>query len=315
MKKITALTLTALLSVPVAQVFTSCSSEDLDEEVMNVPEEQSEHVFQVGFDEKESRCLNLLIPKDLMNKVNAIFSAATTGPQTVTSVHQLATLTSICATPKGDGPISVTSASLNGEDITLVTLGGTEMVEGQATGTKESGLASKGKSNDYLVAVTKLFDENVIPKGKPVVVTGISLGGMIAQQVLGQQSIMDNYSIRAVITFGSPLTMPIDRKGVQVVRFADVHDRVPAMGEGYLRSGLLTVGKMSLRELRRTLKTLDATERIARSGIYTGMIETHMLSYLDDPCWDNVDFLGDPSKKNVLVLKENMKFYPAPRLK
>ena len=313
MKEITTFAMAVLFAFPLAQTFTSCSSDIEEEEVVATATMQSEYRLQMGF-EKEGRCLELLIPKHVMEKVTAIFASTHTGPQEVTTVQQLARLTSIGATPKGGDPIGVTSATLNGEEITLVTLGGTENVKGQATGSKESNLASRGKSNDYLVAVTKLFDENVIPKGKPVIVTGISLGGMIAQQVLGQKSITDNYSIRAVITFGSPLTLPLDRKGAQVVRFADVHDKVPTLGEGFLRSGLLTIGKMPKKELNQILENLDTSERVVRSGLYTGMVETHLLSYFDDPCWDDVDFLGDTSKKNVLELTENMKFYPAPRL-
>lgn len=253
------------------------------------------------------------IPAEVLQKVQAIYSKASIEPQEVTTVHQLAILTSVCAARQVEGPITVTAATLNNEDITLVTLGGTEEKEGQATSMKESQAAAFGKPNDYLKAVTKLFEDNTIPQEKPVLVTGISLGGMIAQQLLGVPSIMEHHKLKGIITFGSPITLPVDRKDVKVVRFADVHDKVPQLGESILRMGLITGDQMTKKELTQKLDELDAQEKVARTSQYTGMIETHALSYISDPCWNDVDFLGDVAKKNVLELKETMKFYPAPK--
>lgn len=288
-------------------VFTSCSNEDSNEEIPYDKEtgESETPKPEGGFME---------IPQEVLDKVKGIYGKASVGPQKVTTVHQMAILTSICATRKEDGPITVTSAELNGEEVTLITLGGTEDVEGQATSLEESQLAAFGKSNDYLVAFTKLFEENVVPQSKPVVIAGISLGGMIAQQILSQSWVMEHYDIMAIITFGSPITLPLDRKGVKVVRFADVHDKVPQLGESVLRSGILTSSQMNRQELLQKLSVLDELEKVSCTSKYTGMIETHALSYIEDSCWNDTDFLGDSSKKNVLELKETMKFYPAPKL-
>ena len=255
----------------------------------------------------------ITIPQEVLDKVKGIYSKATIEPQKVTTVHQMAILTSICAARQVDGPISVTPAVLNNEEITLVTLGGTEEKEGQATTMKESQLAAFGKPNDYLAAASKLFAEQVVPKNKPVLITGISLGGMIAQQLIGDSLIAADYQVKAVITFGSPITMPIERRGVKVVRFADAHDKVPSLGEMVIRSGMVSTG-LNKQELKAALDQLDAQEKITRTSQYTGMIDTHALSYVDEPCWNDVDFLGDPKKSNVLELKETMKFYPAPKL-
>ena len=291
-----------------ALILPSCS-DDTPEEVENNPQDNEE----VEPDTQKPGGGIMEIPQEVLNKVNEIYGKASIGPQKVTTVNQLAILTSICATRSGDGPITVTPSTLNGEDVTLVTLGGTEMVEGQATGLEESQLAAFGKSNDYLVALTKLFTEKIIPQDKPVIVTGISLGGMIAQQVLGQAVVTDNFKIKAIITFGSPITLPLDRKGVKVVRFADANDKVPQLGEGLLRSGMVTGSQMSKQELTQKLADLDKAEKVSYTSKYTGMIETHALSYIEDECWAETDFLGDASKKNVLELKETMKFYPAPK--
>ena len=310
MRKITTLTLASLLLLPASSVLTGCSNDNLDEEFENY----ATNTETISQGSQDSRCIEKIVPQKVIEKAMEVYSQGTTGPQTITTVNQLAVVTSINSARPTNGPISVTNATLNNEEITLITLGGTENKKGQATGNKESGLASRGKSNDYLRAVVKLFEDKVIPQDKPIIVTGISLGGMIAQQVIGEKLIMDNYNVLAVITFGSPLTMPIERQDVKVVRFADSHDKVPGLGEGSLRSGLLTIGKLSLKNLKKTLKELDDTERIVRTSKYTGMIETHALSYIEDACWSDVDFLGEKPNTNVLVLKEDMKYYPAPRL-
>ena len=255
----------------------------------------------------------ITIPKEVLEKVKGIYSKVSLEPQKVTTVHEMAILTSVCATRQVAGPISITPSLLNGEEITLVTLGGTEKKEGQATTMKESQSAAFGKPNDYLTAVTRLFADGTVPKEKPVLVTGISLGGMIAQQLIADSLITADFELKAVITFGSPITMPVKRNGIKVVRFADEHDKVPKLGEMPLRMGMVSTG-MSRKELKAHLTHLDETEKIFCTSQYTDMIETHALSYISEPCWDDVDFLGDPSKKNILQLTESMKFYPAPKL-
>ena len=262
---------------------------------------------------KDSEEEGFLSP-ELMEKILSIYGSASYGPQTVTEVNQLAILTSMCASLEGRGPITLTPAQLNGKDITLLTLGGTQEVEGQATTMEESRLAAMGSDNDYLKAVVALFDNGTIPTSKPVLVTGISLGGMIAQQLMGVECVTSKYEIAAVITFGSPITLPIHREHYKVIRFADVNDKVPVLGESMLRMGLLTSGQMTKPELKTLLDALDNRERIARTSKYTDMISTHALSYIEDPCWSDIDFMGDKSKKNKLELKEEMHFYPAPKL-
>lgn len=254
-------------------------------------------------------------PLSPIEMIHAIYDNASIEPQEITSVHQLAIITSVCASLDDcEGPISVTPALLNGEAITLVTLGGTEEKEGQATTMKESQLASFGLPNDYLNAVVQLFKDGSIPSQKPVLITGISLGGMIAQQLLGVQEIMSSFKFRGIITFGSPITLPLDRQGVQVVRFVDENDQVPKMGEMLLRTGFVTGNEMSEEELMLRLDKLDRVEKIRRTSKYTDMMETHALSYIEDDCWTATDFLGDPEKRNKLELLRKMKFYPAPKM-
>ena len=295
MKNFSVLLLALFLSISSAMLLTACS-DDSDGGEQLPPKNPIE------------------IPEELAQKLHTIYAQSSIEPQTVTSVHQLAILTSVCASRDGYGPISVTPCRLNGEEITLVTLGGTQQVEGQATTMKENQLASFGKPNDYLTAVTKLFQNGTIPASKPVLVTGISLGGMIAQQILGVGEVLESHTLKGIITFGSPITLPLNRHDVKVVRFADVNDKVPQLGEMLLRGGMVLDGQLTKDEQLKKMAALDVEEKIARQSKYTDMIETHALSYIEDACWQDVDFWGDPAKKNTLELTSKMIFYPAPKL-
>ena len=301
-----------LMLFPTTSVMVACSDDDPVEETK--PQDGSDDDSKNDEDDNGSDDNGMGIPQELLVKINEIYSNASLGPQEVTTVNQLAILTSVCAAREVDGPITVTAATLNGEETTLVTLGGTENKEGQATTMQESQLAAFGKPNDYLTAVEKLFEDGTIPQNKPVIVTGISLGGMIAQQILGIEDILSKYSIRAIITFGSPLTLPLNRHGIQVVRFADVNDKVPQLGESVLRGGMVTVEGMTKEEVKAKIDELDKKEKITRTSKYSGLIETHALSYIEDECWSDVDFLGSKERSNVLILKENIRFYPAPKI-
>lgn len=221
----------------------------------------------------------------------------------IDSVTKLGIITSINQADYRQGPITVTPAKLNGESVTLVTLGGTQNREGQATTMDESKLASDGLGNDYLTAVVNLFKDGTVPLDKPVFISGISLGGMIAQQLLGESYIMDNFTIKAVVTFGSPITMPFDRKGVKVVRFVDSNDIVPKLGE---------MGMKNKNDER--IKSLQDSERIMLTGSHKDGVETHALSYISDEVWNAYDILGVKGGNAVLELEQPLKFYEAPKL-
>lgn len=256
--------------------------------------------------------LTHIISPEVVEQVMAIYRSYTSEDgevheQIIDSVVDLGVMTSINQADYSRGPISVTPARLTIkgeiEDITLVTLGGTQNLEGQATTMKESELASKGMSNDYLKAVLKLFEDGTIPKEKPVFISGISLGGMIAQQLLGESFIVDNFIIRAVVTFGSPITMPFDRHNVKVVRFVDSNDIVPKLGE---------MGMSNKNDSR--IAGLHNTERIMLKGAHKDGVETHALSYINDPVWKEYDFMGIKGGNSTIELLDKLTFYKAPKL-
>lgn len=247
--------------------------------------------------------------QELIDKVNNVYWQYSIDPQVVTTSQNLAVLTSMCSFGKNvnRGPIAIADSLLNGEEITLIMLGGTQFKDGQATRLRESKLSSYGKENDYLTALLKLFntkDKNnkyIISKNKPLLIVGISLGGMIAQQLLSKDEIIDNYIIKSIICFGSPLVKPLDRKGIRIRRFCDKGDIVPK----------LEIPKVKFSKEK---KELDEKEKILECGRYKTKLESHALSYVENKCWDKYDFYGDKKGTNKLELLEQIKFYDAPVL-
>ena len=243
-------------------------------------------------------------------RISSIYKNVNTGPQTITQSKQLAILCSVCSSTDNTGPISVSSALLTDNDgvkkeVTLVTLGGTEFIEGQATDVTTDILSGLEQSNDYLKAVVNLFQSvdskgnSIIPKDKPVIVAGISLGGMVAQQLLAQKSITDNYTICNIVCFGSPVISAKYRQDTTTVkRLCDSTDIVPFLSV----SGILNLDTTEL----------DKKEKIVRDGGYKTFIGAHALGYVDAACWNSFDVLGVENGKATLQLTSNMTFYDAP---
>ena len=247
--------------------------------------------------------------QELIDKVNQVYWKYNIEPQVVTTPQNLAVLTSMCSFGKNvnRGPIAVAKSLLNGDEITLIMLGGTQIKEGQATGFEESKLSAYGKDNDYIKALVNLFQKKdkkgkyIIPKNKPLLITGISLGGMIAQQLLSKDEIINNYKIKSIICFGSPLVKPLDRKNIRVKRFCDKGDIVPKLET-------LSV------KFSKKRKKLNKCEKILEDGCYKTKIESHALSYVSNKCWDKYDFYGDKKGTNKLEILEEIKFYDAPKI-
>ena len=242
--------------------------------------------------------------KELIDRINNIYWKYNLGAQMVKKPRDLAVLTSYSSFGKNNknGPIGVAKCLFNKEKVTLIMLGGTQFREGQATTFKESKLSMKGKDNDYLDAVLDVFNNNVISKKEPVIISGISLGGMIAQQILSKVEITNNYNIKSIICFGSPIVNPVDRKGIRVIRFTDKGDIVPKLGKFTSRFHGIN---------NKIRKKLDNEERILEDGNYKKTIESHALSYVECVGFDKYDFYGVLNGKNTLEILEDIKYYDA----
>lgn len=250
-----------------------------------------------------------------LDVIQSIYGPYTVGPQQVKTVHNMAVLSSICQFGKnnGRGPIGVAKCLLNGkEEVTLLLLGGLEFKKGQATRMLECTRSVFGLDNDYLKNLVDVFkrcdkDGNpIIPKDKPLIVAGISLGGMIAQQILQKDEIVNNYNIKSILCYGSPLNMSVDRKGVRVVRFSDEGDPVTTVSKPFLR----------LRGVfKKTRDQRDAEELILVNGHYGNPIKSHAYSYVSNKDFDPYDFYGEKAGTNTLDILEGITFYDDPIIK
>ena len=253
----------------------------------------------------------LQIPKEIIDKINNIYWKYTTGPQIIKKPRDLAVLTSMSSFGKdnNNGPIGVVKCKFNDlEKVTLILLGGTQVKAGQATSMEESKLSTYGKDNDYLDAVLEVFKKenqqgNIIPKENPIIITGISLGGMIAQQLLSKKGIVDNYTIKSIICFGSPLVKPLQREQFRIKRFVEKGDIVPKF-----ESLSLKIGRN-----RKLIKSLNQKEKIIEDNKYKSILECHALSYVDNNKFNKYDFYGEENGKNQLEILEEIQYFEAPK--
>ena len=249
-------------------------------------------------------------------KIKKYYSKMDSSASKLTKSTDLAYLDSTCSA-KGHGSIGIASALLNGEEVTLLTLGGTNIKEGQASGVKEDILSALELSNQYLRNVVKMFDavdenmEPLIPQDRPVIVSGISLGGMVAQQLLAQKDIMKRFDIQQIICFGSPLLEPFKRNDdTRVVRFCDSMDIVPYLGRSVLHD---TIRQEVLnKDPLKYVQKLDEKEVILKDGGYKSFISAHMLSYIEGKCWKKYDALGVYGGHNKIVMLEDLQFFENP---
>ena len=253
-----------------------------------------------------------------LREMPRLYNVINTRARTLSSSRDLAALDA-ASSLNGKGPMGVVPALLNGEPVTLLVLGGTFPAKGQATGFKEDVLSAMEQSNDYLRNIVKLFDAKnadgspVIPADKPVIVSGLSLGGMVAQQLLAQKDLMDRFDIHSIICFGAPLLAAEYRTpDTRVVRICDSADQVPYAGRPHLQDMLAQ--KLFNKQPSELIRQLDQQEVIRRDGGYRTTMMAHSQSYIMNPCWKDLDVLGQVNGTNELVMQGNLQFYPCPRL-
>lgn len=146
----------------------------------------------------------------------------------------------------------------------------------------------------YLKDVVSAIVNN-IPKNSNLIISGHSLGGMIAEQLSGNSNVKDNYNVLNVITLGSPLINPFGREGA-VQRLGDTADIVP-----YLSATGTLLLPWQIFGLNR------------ENGGYNNPIEAHSKSYSRDDIWGKYDVLGFKNGKSYLQYDDsNVKFYKAP---
>lgn len=169
----------------------------------------------------------------------------------------------------------------------VVSLGGTDLTNAEENlGIKEDILSAFNQDNEYKKNAVKAILKTV-PKGEDIYIYGLSLGGMVLQQVIADINIKVNYNVKAAVAIGSPIT-DINRQ--KIVFIEDVNDVVPS----------LSVKSMLLSRMYRRYDT-----HIKRNGNYKTFIGAHALSYADSDVWNDVDVFGIVNGANSLVIDLN----------
>ena len=199
------------------------------------------------------------------------------------------------------GPITVTQGVLKdgktSKNVYVVGLSGTEMVKNQSTGLLIDLLSGFCLDNDYLRNVVDVINENV-PKNSNLILTGHSLGGMIAQQVAADKSIKDGYNVLNTLTFGSPLLAAGSREGT-TIRLGDTFDAVPYLSGSLFNNTLWAVLGLN-REDGGYWKKAD----------FEG---AHCDSYARSDLWGKYDALGKKKGSAKIVLDmDTLTYYHSP---
>lgn len=159
------------------------------------------------------------------------------GTYTYTNASQISRLVQLgyaCNQAEHQGPFFITKGVFEykewwwktKKDVYVVALSGTDTdALNQSTGIWTDLLVGFEFDNRYIQNVKKAIMENV-PAGSNIIVTGHSLGGMVAQQVASDSEIKSNYNVLNTVTFGSPLINGFKREGT-VKRLGDTSDVVP----------------------------------------------------------------------------------------
>lgn len=227
-------------------------------------------------------------------------SVVSANTQTYTNSSELFNYVSLGYNEGEKGPIIITKATLqnsssSAKEVYLVTLSGTELVDGQSTGYLTDLLSGFNLDNAYLRNVVKIISEN-IPTNSNLVLAGHSLGGMIAQQVAANDTIKSNYNVLNTITFGSPLLSAGSREGT-VKRLGDTSDVIP-----YASGSLINNTVWAILGLNRE-----------NGGYGLDLLAAHTQSYGRSDVWGKYDVLGYKNGKAKLVLNlDSQTFYQSP---
>lgn len=157
----------------------------------------------------------------------------------------------------------------------LVGLVGVEMNWKQVNVFKNTLPSAVSKENPYTEYVKEILSENV-PKGSNLVFCGHSLGGMVAQQLIADKEVKDNYNVVATLTAGSPYIIEKDREGA-LNRICDRFDAVP-----YLSAATLVMPVTQVK-----------TQIVEDGGYFFNPSGAHNLSYRETEIWGDYDALGN----------------------
>jgi len=214
---------------------------------------------------------------------------------TFTNAAQLANYLELGYFENSYGPISLTKAVLDdGEerDVWLVCLRGWEpnkfFNNNGWTSCMQSGNNYK---SSYYRRIKEVLMEHV-PEGEALVFAGHSLGGMVAEQLIGDLELKSRYDILYTVTFGSPLVEYETEKEGVLNLLGDRNDPVISLSSDTHYTYYFPIHEES-------------------SHIEDGT-ECHMDSYLSEEVWGAYDVVGqEDGTVRLTVDPETRVFYQA----
>ena len=204
-----------------------------------------------------------------------------------------------------------------GKEVYMVALNGTGFVEGQQYGIIADLLSGMEADSEYLQYSLNAILEN-IPKGSNLFIAGMSLGGMIAQQVMVQDCILENYNVEYVTIIGSPALCVEERvdqfkkynQNPVINRIIDHHDLIPYASIDYLTGADYFNNNTSIPKKATVKENLFVDN--ANYHYKTG-IAHHFIGYLADEVWKNYDPLGFKGTSHTITLKHSdFTYYDSP---
>ena len=229
-----------------------------------------------------------------------------------------------------------------GKEVYMLCLNGTGFTEGQQYGIVADLLSGMETDSQYLrnaiQAIRDYAKEDNYSLGKkgssPLYIAGMSLGGMIAQQVMVQDIILQEFKIEQVTIIGSPALCVEERKeefnklkyknnapkADKIVRIIDEQDLIPYACIDYLNNKERAKGNYFVDGTSYNIKEGAIIETLitdnAQKHYKTG-IGHHFIGYLADETWKNYDPLGykitdTNSAHRVKIDHSNFKYYDAP---
>jgi hypothetical protein len=168
-----------------------------------------------------------------------------------------------------------TVTQVNEDDVYVVGMSGTDPIAlNSTTGVITDLLSGFEQDNKYVRNIKKVMFEN-IPEGSKIIISGHSLGGMVAQQISADKEIKDKYEILNVVAFGSPMLNGVNREG-NVQRLGDTSDVVPYLSVNTFKNIIWQVTGLNKED----------------GGYFGRFITAHCQSYQRDDVWGGYDVVG-----------------------